>query len=293
MHGAASVVGPLLVSLLLAAPIPGSAHLASGTPGEGAGPTAIPLLPGAVASPVPLLFSIASFRLVPTQLDVGMNLSAAVTVHGAVGWVRFDYAGLPPGCPNLNASAWTCAPNASGAYTITVLATASDGSSAQTAGSVRVNPPLAVPSFTASPSPALEGTLLEVHATISGGTPRFGYAYTGLPPGCISVNTGWFNCTPTQSGSYAIRVTVTDAAGGRSNASLALLVEPSPPVSPPGFWSPIVLAAVAGAAAVAAGAVVLLWRRRRPKPGTGGRPPPTPAQPAPAGSAGEAPTSRA
>ncbi len=231
---------------------------------------------------VPMVLTVASFRFVPSQIDLGMAVSGIVVLHGATGWVRFNYSGLPPGCPSVNASTFTCTPTAVGGYVVTVVATSAGGSSAQTAAVVTIVPALAITAVASSPSPAVVGSNLEVWTTVSGGTPRFSFAYTGLPPGCISVNRAGFNCTPTGSGTYAVGVTVRDGAGGSAQANVTIAVEPAPVPPPASFWNTTDLLGVVAviAAAVALSVGFLWWRRRRPP-----RPSGMPAGPGPTGRA--------
>ncbi len=232
---------------------------------------------------VPMLLTVTSFKFVPPQVDLGMAVSGVVVVHGATGWVRFNYSGLPPGCPSLNASAFTCTPTTIGGYLVTVVATAAGGASAQTSSVLTVAPPLAITGFTASPVDVVAGSNLEVHTAVSGGTPRFAFAYSGLPPGCLSVNRAWFNCTPSAGGSYSLGVTVTDGVGGSANATLTIAVAPAPSAAPVPFWSATTLLIVGGAVAAVAVVAAGWWlrRRRRTPRGPGGPAPVAPTGPAP------------
>jgi hypothetical protein len=77
---------------------------------------------------------------------------------------------------------------------------------------------------------------------VAGVTSRAGpvsYVYTGLPPGCSSLNASVLLCFPTSAGNYTVTVTVTDPYGQTASASVLLKVvaaaSPSPgPTGPQG-----------------------------------------------------------
>ncbi len=52
--------------------------------------------------------------------------------------------------------------------------------------------------------------------TNNGGTPPYGYTYTGLPGRCFTSNTQSFSCNPSQTGNHQIQVIVTDSHGNYS-----------------------------------------------------------------------------
>jgi YVTN family beta-propeller protein len=88
--------------------------------------------------------------------------------------------------------------------------------------------PLTIDSFAASPSAVVENqtTILTVDA--SGGTGDYGYAYSGLPPGCTNQNTSSLSCSPGALGSFTVNVTVTDSDGHSLQRSTGLVVIPMP-----------------------------------------------------------------
>jgi hypothetical protein len=71
-------------------------------------------------------------------------------------------------------------------------------------------------------------TTLTVHASLGGSAET--YAYTGLPPGCASVNAPTIRCDPSQSGLYLVEVTISSSAG-TAGAFTHLLVNPAPSVA--------------------------------------------------------------
>lgn len=84
-------------------------------------------------------------------------------------------------------------------------------------------------------------TNLSVNVTSGVGVGALSYAYTGLPPGCSSVDASIFSCTPTHGGSYPVLVMVTDSLGDSTLATaltagpllvsaIAVQIGASPPV---------------------------------------------------------------
>ncbi|MGI0132335.1 MAG: Kelch repeat-containing protein [Thermoplasmata archaeon] len=81
-----------------------------------------------------------------------------------------------------------------------------------------------VSSFTVAPGLTEVGVTVSVAAQVAGGSPPYTYSYSGLPPGCSSVDASSFVCNPSQAGSYLLELTVTDQQGNTSNVSTLLRV---------------------------------------------------------------------
>ncbi len=77
--------------------------------------------------------------------------------------------------------------------------------------------PPTITSFTMTPSPVIVNSKVNVSVVVSGGLSPFSYSYVGLPPGCVSVNSSSFSCTPTLAGTYNVTVMVKDAASKEVN----------------------------------------------------------------------------
>ncbi len=75
------------------------------------------------------------------------------------------------------------------------------------------------------------GTGLNLSVPISGGSGTYGEAWSGLPPGCASVNASTIHCVPTSAGSYNVTVQVTDFRGSTTSTGPALVVvHPDPKI---------------------------------------------------------------
>jgi YVTN family beta-propeller protein len=140
---------------------------------------------------------------------------------------------LPSTTPYVNFS------ESNGSYTYTVDPV-SGFSSAPSSGPVTVagmNQTLTI-NFTAGVSP-LSVTLVAnpstftlnnttvLTATVSGGTAPYSLVYTGLPSGCATENTTALTCKPTGTGTFTVKVTVTDHARGTAEANATVTVQAS------------------------------------------------------------------
>ncbi|MCI4331416.1 MAG: PKD domain-containing protein [Thermoplasmata archaeon] len=97
---------------------------------------------------------------------------------------------------------------------------------------------LAIEAPAASPVPVPLGRSVTLVAIASGGTGGYRYLWSGLPPGCTSVNASSTTCTPTSRGVYNVSVAVTDASG-TSVTSAALSLRVASPVAVIGVRRPV------------------------------------------------------
>lgn len=81
-----------------------------------------------------------------------------------------------------------------------------------------------ITSFTASPKSIALGQTTYFNTTVSGGSPPYSYAYSGLPSGCTTDNTSSLACTPGLSGKYSPQVYVNDSAGKTATSVTTLNV---------------------------------------------------------------------
>ena len=168
----------------------------------------------------------SGLTVTPSAIVIGASISVAVSATGGTGSLRYAYSGLPSGCTAQNVSSFSCTPTATGTSTVTVVITDAVGKSVSSSATVTVKPknPPSISSFTASPSTITIGSSTTFTVVASGGTPPLTYVYTGLPQGCSSINQTSLKCTPGQTGSFTVGVTVTDAAGLFASSSTSLTV---------------------------------------------------------------------
>ena len=183
---------------------------------------------------------ITSFTATPNPGTVGSSVTFAVSASGGTTPFTYAYSVLPPGCTTQNASSLTCTPTSLGTWNVTATVTDAAHNSASKVLQFKVNPSASgnptVTSFAASPNPDTQGATTTISATVTGGTPPYSYAYSGLPTGCTSSNASLLSCTPQTSGTFPVSLVVTDSVGKHAYANISLVV------SAPGS-SPLSLAA--------------------------------------------------
>ncbi len=175
--------------------------------------------------------------------DAGQTVGFATTLvnPGSGGFSQYTWTGLPTGCAGTTASL-TCKPTSTGTYLVRVNVTDSNGVTAtSTQVSLTIFPSLVVPGPGLSVNPVRVGQSVDLSVTPFGGaTPYATYLWSGLPSSCTGVTTATPVCTaaPSDVGSHAVSVQVTDALGwkGGSLGSTLLIVvtgSSSPTVSTP------------------------------------------------------------
>jgi hypothetical protein len=114
-----------------------------------------------------------------------------------------------------------------GNYTIEAIIADEAGQTSTTYLSVSVNSIIGIFAFTASSASIDTGQEFTLTLSTTGGTAPLFYSYSGLPPSCSSIASPVIHCTPSTSGSYLIRATVTDGAGKTATSSLNVTVQPA------------------------------------------------------------------
>jgi PKD repeat protein len=221
---------------------------------------------------------VASFTAAPSTFTEGATTSITVVVVRGTPAYDYSYPSIPTGCTGGSGATWSCTPASPGFYTVEVKVVDQAGLSVFANTSMDVNPPL-VASLTVTPGSLTQGSVASIQAAASGGTAPYTYSYTGLPSGCTISGSGG-SCTPTSSGTFTVKVTVTDASGQQATASASLTV--NAPATP--FLGGLGELAGLGlllAILIVVALVVLLWVRRRRRGAGGGAtaPPPAPVAP--------------
>jgi hypothetical protein len=171
---------------------------------------------------------LVSAGLAQEAADVSGRITAYANVTGGSTPFTFAYSGGPSGCafPSLPKS--TCSPGAPGTYTIRVAVTDAAGFPVNgTVGTIVVAPAPQVVSSSALPASIDVGQATTIRVVTSGGSLPFAFAYSGLPGGCASADTGNLSCAPTLDGTFSISVSAVDAVGGSATATVRLLVGPT------------------------------------------------------------------
>ena len=161
-----------------------------------------------------------------------------------------------------------------GTYRVELWVNDSAGKEAVSNLTVTVLPSLNI-TLAATPGDPIVGQLVTFTAGTTGGDPPYTYLWSGLPAGCLPINSSQLSCRPTAAGVFTSRVEVTDAIGDTANATISTTVNrsstgtsgPSPTNSNSGtpLWVFVVvsIAMVAGALAVA---LFLRQRHRKLSP---------------------------
>ncbi len=162
---------------------------------------------------VPIL-GLSAITATPPALDAGTPVTLSVTPEYAMGPVHYAWSGLPPGCASQDAPVIHCTPSTGGNYS--VQATVTDGRGFSAKSSVlhlEVSPPLSIVSSRLSRSSVEAGNSMSMSTLVKGGVGIYSYTWTGLPPGCRSVDSPQLTCTPTIPGNYTVGVEVNDTSG--------------------------------------------------------------------------------
>ncbi len=175
-----------------------------------------------------LSLSVLPLTITPASSDVGRPATLATLVFGGHSTpYGFSWEGLPPGCLSLDAESLTCTPSSASPFPFQVSVVVSDSSGVRVQSPTvawTVNPLPQVTQFTALPSPLSPGSPLTVTVLYSGGTGPLQFQYFDLPAGCASLNVSQFSCDPQTTGSFTVRVLITDVDGTNCSASTIVVV---------------------------------------------------------------------
>jgi len=150
--------------------------------------------------------------------------------------------------------------------TMTVVCTVTDqlGTPASDTTQVIVSSDPSITSFTASPASLFAGDKATFSVSASGGYGALTYSYANLPGGCLSTNATVLSCYPTSSGSYDVKVTVTDHAGESASSDVSVTVGPQRVLGlPPAMGLAVISGIIVGIIAVAILSVTFLMRRKK------------------------------
>ena len=160
-------------------------------------------------------------------------------------------------------STFTASTIGTATVTASYLGDSTHSSSSDTT-SITVNSALSITSFTASLSSLDPGEKVALSVSTSGGGGALSYSYVNLPTGCLSTNATTLSCTPSSSGNYAVRVTVTDQAGESVTATVRITVGPQKVLGlPAAVGLGIIFGTISGICALAILSTILVIRRRK------------------------------
>ncbi len=166
----------------------------------------------------------------PTPLDP--TASFAVTAVGGNWAYHYAYDGLPVGCTSIDSASLTCVPIGAGTYSVGVLVSDTAGRTLALSVNLTVlGEELSIAAVASVPELDLGQPVVLTAAATGGAGAPWTFGYLALPPGCTSQNSASLSCTPAQSGTFHVIVTVTDASGRTATTVVAVLVHPAVVVS--------------------------------------------------------------
>lgn len=181
---------------------------------------------------------VGSISIVQTALspwtqgvDYLLSPSHALAANGGTGsltWLILAGSGsLPPGIVLGNDGVFSGTPTGSGQYAFVVTATDSAAQTAQSPFSMAINPPPVI--LSTSLQTGIIGLPYAQTLTKTGGTLPIVWSVTGgLPPGLIfNSATGEISGTPTNSGTFAVSVSIVDVTGAKDSKSLSIVINPA------------------------------------------------------------------
>jgi DNA-binding beta-propeller fold protein YncE len=204
---------------------------------------------------------IATLAVSNSTPALGQSVEFNATGSGGLSPYSFYYGGLPPGCVSVDSPTIGCLPTQAGFYNVSV--TVSDGSGGEAGATVAMR---VIFDFTlVAPSQTTVGEPLTLHVLFPGTESGVTYAYSGLPPGCLSSDAPTLTCTPDRVGTYTVSATVENTAGDRATHAAVVNVVPW---SVSLLTSPFVLGGIGLALIAGVGTAIYLVRGRRGRPAT-------------------------
>ena len=135
----------------------------------------------------------------------------------------YSLSGEPSGISMSGSGLITGTPTETGIFPLSATVTDRDGRTASAPFLVDVAAPLTVSSI-GNVSATQNRSITSIQVSASGGEPSYRYSLSGAPGGISVSNSGLITGAPTQSGSFTVKATVTDAGGRTASASFTMSV---------------------------------------------------------------------
>ena len=173
-----------------------------------------------------LVINCQTITITPTTIPAGTAGTAynqTFTQSGGIGAVNFTQGGKLPAGMSFSGAALSGTPTQTGNFPITVTATDANGCSVTRNYTLVIN----CQTITVNPatiSAATVGTAYSQSFTQSGGIGAVNFSLTGALPSGLSFAGTTLSGTPTQTGTFPITVTATDANGCTGSRNYTLVV---------------------------------------------------------------------
>ncbi len=166
----------------------------------------------------------------PASVDIGQVATFTTQTFGGSGGYTYGWLNIPTGCESSDAGSISCEPSTAGTFQIAVNVTDSNGFTVLSGAlSFIVYTDPSIDSFMASPTGLDLGQGSTLLISASGGYGALSYSFSGLPPGCATVDATVLSCTPSATGNFSVIVTVTDLNGlSVASGPVFLVVNPVP-----------------------------------------------------------------
>lgn len=177
--------------------------------------------------------TISSIHASPSAtLDLGQTVKLNATITGAGGSYNISWRSLPSGCASQNSTSIACRPNSVGSWPVSICARDPEyvSSCGPWLGVVVSNgPQLSEITYLPEAIDANESLRLSL-VVVGWGYGTQVYSWSGLPPGCASIDNTTILCTPTVPGTYHVQALATDSNNGTSTVGTTVVVHPDPMV---------------------------------------------------------------
>ena len=174
-----------------------------------------------------LVINCQTITVNPASISIGhagLLYNQAFTQTNGVGTITFSLTGTLPSGVTFSSGTLSGTPTQTGSFPIIVTATDSNGCAGSRGYTLVIE---TCPTITVSPatlSAATVGTSYNQTFTQTGGVGTTTFSLSGALPTGLNFSSGTLSGTPTQSGSFPITVTATDASGCTGSRNYTLVV---------------------------------------------------------------------
>lgn len=164
-----------------------------------------------------------------STIVLGASASLVSEATGGLPSYNYIYSGLPSGCATNDTPILTCTPDVTGRFKVTVTVRDELNYIAVAIAYLMVESAAQPPSptivaFFSNPAVIWLGNSTTLWTLLSPTSDIVSYRYTGLPTGCGSSNTSRLGCTPRESGTFSVTVSVSIEGTGLAESTTNISV---------------------------------------------------------------------